>query len=58
MNQDYSDTLKGPDKQHYERKFRCLCGNGGHSDINKENNLLDPHKLGIDAWIDDVSCWP
>ena len=54
----YIDTLKGPDRQRYELKLRCLYGALGESD--KENSLrvLDPYQLDSESWIDDVSSWP
>ena len=50
----YIDTLKGPDRQRYELKLRCLYGALGESD--KENSLrvLDPYQLDNESWIDDV----
>ena len=54
----YIDTLKGPDRQRYKLKLRCLYGALGESD--KENSLrvLDPYQLDSESWIDDVSSWP
>ena len=56
MTSSYCDSLKGSDKERYERKLHCLF-----SEASKENQplkSLDPYQLNAEAWIDDPSLWP
>ena len=54
-----SDSLKGPEKERYERKLQCLyiwCH--GSEQQEKCVEVLDPYNISIELWIDDVSRWP
>ena len=54
----YSDSLKGPEKERYERKLQCLYGVMGRSSKEKCVEVLDPYNISVELWIDDVSRWP
>ena len=54
----YSDSLKGPEKERYERKLQCLYGVTGRSSKDKCIEVLDPYNVSVELWIDDVSRWP
>eukprot|EP00731_Ephydatia_muelleri_P019410 Em0012g235a len=51
----YSDSLKGPEKERYERKLQCLYG---RSSKEKCVEALDSYHISVELWIDDVSRWP
>ena len=39
----YSDSLKGPEKERYERKLQCLYGVMGRSSKEECVEVLDPY---------------
>ena len=56
MTTSYCSSLKGSDKDRYERKLRCLFSEAGKED--QPLKSLDPYQLDTEAWIDDPSLWP
>ena len=53
-----SDSLKGPEKERYERKLQCLYGVTGRSSKEKCVEVLDPYNISVELWIDDVARLP
>ena len=54
----YSDSLKGPEKERYERKLQSLYRVTGRSSKEECVEVLDPYNISVELWIDDVSRWP
>ena len=54
----YSDSLKGPEKERYERKLQCLYRVKGRSSKEECVEVLDPYNISVELWINDVSRWP
>ena len=47
----YSDSLKGPEKERYERKLQCLYGVTGRSSKEKCVEVLDPYHISVElSW--------